>query len=355
LPLLRLKTEVHLKLLTITVPSYNVEKTLAATLDSLCVEEILPKLDIIVVDDGSSDSTPEIAQKYAKAYPESVRVISQPNGGHGSAVNTGIKNAQGKYFKVVDGDDRLDKDGFIALVNCLEKTDADLVASNYKKVLPDGSDAGTMEFTGVEYNKIYSFDEIPVDGTIYFGIHSSTFKTEVLKASGIELQHHTFYVDAEYAVLPIPAVKTVLFLKDCVYLYTVGAAGQSIDMANFVSRYDDHLRVVKRVASFANECDCSDKHREYIYSAAAKLCFTQYMLAAFYDENLERGQVRARSFDTWLKGDPKLYNALAKSLYIRFLRATDFRFLPRSVKLKSAVRAVSRAFKRLTGRKKLTY
>lgn len=344
-----------MKLLTITVPSYNVEKTLAATLDSLCVDEILPKLDIIVVDDGSIDSTAEIAQKYANTYPQSIRVISQPNGGHGSAVNTGIKYSQGKYFKVVDGDDKLDKDGFTALVDCLENTDADLVASNYKKVLPDGTAAGAVEFAGVEYNKIYSFEEVPADGSIYFSIHSSTFKTEVLKASGTKLQHHTFYVDAEYAVLPIPSVKTVLFLKDCVYLYTVGAAGQSIDIANFVNRYDDHLRVVKRVATFANECDCSDKHREYIYSAAAKLCFTQYMLAAFYDENPERGQVRARSFDTWLKGDTRLYDALAKSLFIRFLRATDFRFLPRGAKLKSAVRVASRTFKRLTGRKKLTY
>ena len=103
--------EVVLKQLTIAVPSYNVEKTLEATLSSLCVSEVLPELDIIVVDDGSKDGTAKIAEGFACRYPESVCVIRKENGGHGSAVNTGIDAAQGRYFKVVDGDDRLDRDG----------------------------------------------------------------------------------------------------------------------------------------------------------------------------------------------------------------------------------------------------
>lgn len=344
-----------MKLLTITVPAYNVEKTLADTLVSLCVKEILPKLDIIIVNDGSSDRTPQIAADFQQKFPQSVRLVSKINGGHGSAVNTGIDNAQGKYFKVVDGDDRLDKDGLLSLIKLLESTDADLVASNYRKVLPDGSDAGVMNFSGVEYGKLYNFEQLRTDGSVYFGIHSSTFKTVILKESGTRLQEHTFYVDTEYALLPIPFVRTVEFLEDCVYLYTVGSAGQSIDTANFVKRYDDHLRVVKRLAVFARECSCSEKHKEYIYSVTSKLCFTQYMLAAFYDEDFERGQVRARSFDTWLGGDLRLYNALAHSLYIRFLRATGFRLLFRGAKLKKTVRAASRFVKKLTGRKKLTY
>lgn len=347
--------EAQLKLLTIAVPSYNVEKTLGATIESLCVKEVLEKLDIIIVDDGSKDSTRQIAEDYAKKYPESVRVISKANGGHGSAVNAGIDNALGRYFKVVDGDDRLSRDGLIALINCLENCDADLVASNYKKVLPDGSDAGKMNFSGVEYGREYRFEEIPVDGSIYFGIHSSTFKTEILQKNNIRLQEHTFYVDTEYALLPMPFVKTVLFLPDCVYLYTVGSSGQSIDAKNFVGRYDHHLRVVKRLVGFAQNYETDKPHRDYIYSVLSKLCFTQYMLAVFYDDDRKRGKLRAREFDEWLKCDARLYCALSKSLYIRLLRATGFRFLPRGEKLKNAARAVFGVFKRLTGKKKLTY
>jgi glycosyltransferase involved in cell wall biosynthesis len=347
-----------LKLLTITVPAYNVEKTLGATLSSLCISEVLDKLDIIVVDDGSKDNTASLATEFTEKYPQSVSLISKQNGGHGSAVNTGLDAARGRYFKVVDGDDRLDHSGLIELVKRLEATDADLVASNYKKVLEDGSDAGIMNFHAVEYGKMYPFEQLPTDGSIYFGIHSSTFKTEILKSHGIRLQEHTFYVDTEYALLPIPYIKTVEFIDSCVYLYTVGSAQQSIDTGNFVKRYDDHLRVVNRLVGFAGNNATGEvpaAQNDYIYSVLAKLCFTQYMLAAFYDEDVARGRQRAREFDRWLKKDAGLYNVLSKSMYIRLMRLTGFTFLPRGKRLKGAVRKVFNLIKRLTGKRKLTY
>lgn len=347
-----------MKLLTITVPAYNVEKTLSATLESLCVAEVINKLDIVVVDDGSKDKTASIAARFAGKFPDSVRVVSKQNGGHGSAVNTGIDAAQGKYFKVVDGDDRLSHEGIIALVNLLEQTNADLVAANYKKVLPDGSDAGNMDFQSIEYLKVYQFGQVPTDGSVYFGIHSSTFKTQILKEHGVRLQEHTFYVDTEYALLPIPYIETVEFLKERVYLYTVGSAQQSIDTSNFVKRYDDHLRVVKRLVGFAGECagkKIPQACLDYIYSVLGKLCFTQYMLAAFYDEDTARGKMRARDFDKWLKNDKRLYTALSKSLYIRVVRAIGFAFLPKGKRLKKTVRGIFSVFKKLTGKRKLTY
>ncbi len=243
-------------------------------------------------------------------------------------------------------------------MNRLETTDADLVAANYKKVLEDGFVVALMDFRGVDYGKILNFEQIATDGSIYFGIHSSTFKTEILKNHGIRLQEHTFYVDTEYALLPIPFIKTVEFLDACVYLYTVGSAQQSIDIGNFVKRYDDHLRVVNRLVKFAGENAAGNPAKaqtDYIYSVLGKLCFTQYMLAAFYDEDAARGRGRAREFDAWLKADQRLYNALSKSLYIRLIRATGFAFLPRGKRLKKAIRKVFNIVKRLTGKRKLTY
>lgn len=347
-----------LKLLSIAVPSYNVEKTLGATLASLCVPETIDFLDIIVVDDGSIDATVSAAKPFIEQYPESVRIISKQNGGHGSAVNTGILNARGRYFKVVDGDDRLDREGLTALVGLLKSTDADLVASNYKKVLPDGTDAGNMDFHGVQFGKNYDFGQIAADGSTYFGIHSSTFKTKILKENNIKLQEHTFYVDTEYALLPIPYIKTVEFLENRVYLYTVGSAQQSIDTDNFVKRYDDHLRVVTRLAGFARECadkDVLKPQLDYIYSVLAKLCFTQYMLAAFYDEDIKRGKKRARDFDKWLSADKRLYDALSGSFYIRIMRSTGFAVIPRGKGFKKLVRKSFNIIKRLSGKRKLTY
>ena len=95
------------KILSITIPSYNVEKYIDKCVQSMLVDSILDDIEILIVNDGSKDSTPEIAKGYVEKYPQTVRLIDKENGGHGSTINAGIREATGKYFKVVDGDDWL--------------------------------------------------------------------------------------------------------------------------------------------------------------------------------------------------------------------------------------------------------
>ena len=94
-----------MKVLTFVIPAYNSEKFLDKAISSMLVPEVLDKLEIIVVNDGSKDSTAAIAEKYCTQYPETVKLISQENKGHGGALNTGIAAAAGKYVKVIDADD----------------------------------------------------------------------------------------------------------------------------------------------------------------------------------------------------------------------------------------------------------
>lgn len=346
-----------MKLLTIAVPSYNVEKTLRETLLSFCIDEIMEFLDVVIVNDGSGDSTAAVADEFVMKNPSVFRLITKENGGHGSAVNAGIDAARGKYFKVVDGDDRLEREGLIALIGKLLKTDSDLVAAPYKKVPEGGGESVPMPFEDVEAGRVYQFDELPISGKLYFGIHSITIKTEILKNNIIRLQEHTFYVDVEYGLLPVPFIKTVEFIEKYVYLYTVGSAGQSINTENFVKRYDDHYRVVKRLCIFASSCSCTQAQHEYIMTVLRKLCFTNYMLSAFYDSDVKRGKRRSKEFDGWLlKNSPELYENLGNSRYIRFLRMFHFRILPRGSALKNSVRGVYSALKPLFRKKrKFTY
>ena len=346
-----------MKLLSITVPSYNCEKTLKSTLESLCCQEVIKYLDIIVVDDGSTDKTASIAYDFEISHPESIRVISKENGGHGSAVNTGIINANGVYFRVVDGDDSLEKQGLLALIEKLKTTTADLVASNYKMVFVDTGIEKEKRFDNIKFNHLYDFSEIPSDGSVYFGIHSMNIKTSVLKNNYIKLQEHTFYVDTEFCLLPIPFVNTVEFIEDFVYLYSVGSSGQSIDTQNFVKRYEDHYRVVKRISEYVHACNTDKSHNDYMYAVLLKLCFTNYMLSVFYDNNVKRGKQRAREFDNWLKNsDERLYSSLNSSFYIRVMRLTRFVFLPRGAKMKSVIKKIYRLFKpHVKKKQRLTY
>lgn len=145
------------KILTVTVPSYNVEKFLENTLDSFVDERVLDDIEVLIVDDGSKDKTAEIGRKYEEKYPDTFRVISKENGGHGSTINRGIGEAKGKYFKVVDGDDWVDQDGFAELIQRLKTCDADYVFTNYYEV----NDV-TGELNPVTFPEIRKEEQMPL-------------------------------------------------------------------------------------------------------------------------------------------------------------------------------------------------
>ena len=123
-----------MKLLTFAIPCYNSEAYMEK-----CIESLLPggdDVEILIVDDGSHDRTAEIADAYEKKYPGIIRAIHQENGGHGEAVNTGIRNATGLYFKVVDSDDWVDLDAYRKILDKLREISGgdrvlDMFIANY--------------------------------------------------------------------------------------------------------------------------------------------------------------------------------------------------------------------------------
>ena len=123
-----------MKLLSIAIPCYNSQDYMENCIESLLVggEEV----EILIVDDGSSDRTAEIADAYARKYPTIVKAIHQENGGHGEAVNAGIRNATGLYFKVVDSDDWVNKEAYVQILKTLYELlrgpqTVDLLISNF--------------------------------------------------------------------------------------------------------------------------------------------------------------------------------------------------------------------------------
>ena len=105
----------------------------------VCITSLLKcgtDIEVIIVNDGSTDATAEVADGWAREMPDTVRAIHKPNGGHGSAVNAGLDAAEGVYFKVVDSDDWLDEDAMSEIMGYMREQatlphPTDLIVANY--------------------------------------------------------------------------------------------------------------------------------------------------------------------------------------------------------------------------------
>lgn len=121
-----------MKYITFAVPCYNSENYMRRCVDSLLIGG--KDVEIILIDDGSSDRTAQIADEYEIEYPDIVRVVHKENGGHGSGVNKGLELANGIYYKVVDSDDWFDKESYQKLLVKLKAFTGerpDLIVCNY--------------------------------------------------------------------------------------------------------------------------------------------------------------------------------------------------------------------------------
>ena len=239
-----------MKILTIAIPSYN-------SMDYMrnCIESLLPggeDVEILIVDDGSKDETPAIADEYEAKYPGIIRAIHQENGGHGEAVNAGLRNATGFFYKVVDSDDWVDAEAYQKILAFLkeavkEEEPLDMLLSNY-----------VYEKVGAKHKKVSSIilfcrRIVTLDGkrldismpARIFWMHSVIYRTELLRSFQFELPKHTFYVDNIFVYWPLPYVKKMYYLDVDFYRYFIGRDDQSVNEKVMISRIDQQIRVNK--------------------------------------------------------------------------------------------------------------
>lgn len=315
------------KVLTITIPSYNVEKYLKQTLDSFLSPEILEEVEVLIVDDGSKDRTAEIGKVYERQYPQTFRVISKENGGHGSTINRGIQEAKGTYFKVVDGDDWVDTEDFVKLVKVLKNCTAQYVVTNYYEVNDVTGEKTPVDYKVLKEKEIWSFEEAGKRKQI--AMHALVIQTSILKENQIRLDEHCFYVDVEYVLYPIPYVETVQFLDLFVYMYRLAVMTQSVSLQGYQKHMQNHIDVILHLTNFFQEYakTGTEGKIDYIGKRIAQMVGDQITVFMSFPEKDREIRQKFRAFDRELKEkSPEIYRRSGEeSGTLRLFRKMNFK------------------------------
>ena len=308
-----------MKLLSIAIPSYNSEGYMRN-----CIESLLPggeDVEIIIVNDGSKDGTAAIADEYAAKYPTIVKAVHQENGGHGEAVNAGLRNATGLYYKVVDSDDWVNQEAYMKVLETLAKLVksgdmVDMFISNYVY-----EKEGKKRKRVIQYRSAFPTDQVFTWDDVksfhvgqYILMHSVIYRTQMLKDCALELPKHTFYVDNIYVYHPLPYVKKMYYLDVNFYRYYIGREGQSVQEKVMIGRIDQQLRVTKIII---DDCDIwkikNKKLRNYMMSYIEIMMTVSSVLAL--RSKTEENLAKKKELWQYLKAkDERVYKKVRRSI-----------------------------------------
>lgn len=285
-----------MKYISFAIPCYNSQEYMAHAIESILVggEDV----EIIVVNDGSKDQTSKIGHEYAEKYPDIVRVIDKENGGHGDAVNYGLENAQGKYFKVVDSDDWVNTESLQKILKVLKdfeekNQEVDMLIANY-----------VYEKEGAAHKKVIHYRNVLPQDTIfkwsevgrfhidqYILMHSVIYRTDMLKLCQLKLPKHTFYVDNIYVYYPLPHVRKMYYMDTDFYRYFIGREDQSVNEKVMIKRIDQQLFVTRTMIDMYRMKQISNKKlRAYMekYLAIMMTVSSILCIRSKNPENLEK-------------------------------------------------------------------
>ena len=307
------------KILSIAVPCYNSQDYMKRCIDSLLVGG--DEVEIIIVNDGSSDDTAQIADAYATKYPHICKAVHQENGGHGEAVNTGLANATGHFFKVVDSDDKVSKEAFMKLLEIMRnsvknKKRLDMLISNYVYDKQGEKRKKVMKYTNVLPKDSY----FTWDDTGYFQqwqmilMHSVIYRTALLKDCGLKLPAHTFYVDNIFVFQPLPYVKVMYYADVNFYWYYIGREDQSVQEDIMVRRFGQQAFVNKMLIDIYDGDQIESKKCKRYMRNYLQMITAVTSILAYISKDEDNIHVRKEIWNQLKEKDEKLYRRMRRAI-----------------------------------------
>lgn len=318
------------KILSIIVPSYNTSSFVQECVPTFIDERLFNDVDVFFIDDGATDNTEQTLRPFLEKYPDYFHFCHKENGGHGSVINYGLsKCVKTKYFKVIDGDDFVDREALINLVSYLKTTNDDLVVSGYLEKYPNGE----TKIPPITMDDNSSYKERTTYGpelliALNLTIHSATFKTSIFVDNQIVMPEKLFFEDNLFILYPTIYLKAISFINDYVYCYRLGNPNQSVSIAGRIKHYQDSLVVRDLAHRFLasqamGTCQCI---KDYcIKRVAQSLSCYQNTLLYYKDNKL----AREKCHELYLEDikNPQLLDELKKQKFHRYLFASKFRFI----------------------------
>ena len=296
-------------ILTIIIPTYNMEKYLRHCLDSLIVPN-MDKVEVLVINDGSKDSSSAIGHEYQDKYPQTFRVIDKENGNYGSCVNRSLKEATGKYVKVLDADDSFDKGTFKTFIEKLQNIDSDLVLTDFVTVDEEGKVTSksvySESYQNIPLGKVFDFVDFinQPDYTFYGQMHGLTYRTKLIRDMDYHQTEGISYTDQEWVFMPVTRVKTCVYLPGGLYLYLVGREGQTVK--SYAKSINQIEKVIESMIAYYNSNEANVRlYKKYLLGQLKYQVMLMY-IRALYEKSLSLEMLR--EFDLHLKEYPNIYH-----------------------------------------------
>lgn len=230
------------KIISIIIPTYNMEDFIAKNLQSLIIPQHFDDIEVLVVNDGSKDKSSEIAHQFAEKYPRSIKVIDKQNGNYGSCINVGLQHATGKYVKILDADDYFETANFDTMIGILKNVDADLIITHFAFVTPTG-ETGEIRNLHIPANQILNINDIAHKKTIQgLWMHEIAYRRENVIKMGYHQREGISYTDVQWGFDPMFSVKTVYYINLLIYRYLVGRDGQTMDINIYRKKFGNEFQ-----------------------------------------------------------------------------------------------------------------
>lgn len=246
------------KVLTMIIPMYQAKPWIRKCLQSLLVStQKRQYVEVLVVNDGSVDGCEKDAWEYAKKYPDTFRILQKENGGHGSAVNAGVRISAGTYLKVLDADDWMDTRELELLLDELHgfrpgQKEPDMIISGYQTfhILTKKTERICAGTQAQQTGRWTNLEELSAQWKHYRPVctfHGIAYRTAFYRKNCRSLPENVYYDDAYYAIVPASQAKSIFLSASCPYVYRIGDDAQSVSAANRVRRLADADRVAQAV------------------------------------------------------------------------------------------------------------